>query len=155
MPCTSPKPLAHQSPREVPAHPRRTLDTVESPLSPPVRPGSYVPLTGPFRGSGGFRARLHLPTPFLVAIQDRLPRLLHVIGDDQALEVIGRDLALAEYRPLDPIQQPLPIRAAEQDHWEILNLPRLDQGQRLEQLVQRAEAARKDDERLRVLDEHR
>src|SRR5687767_5418287 len=104
---------------------------------------------------GGLGARLHLPTPIFVAVEDRLARLLHVVGDDQALEVARRDLPFDQQRALDPIQQPLPVRAPEQDHREVLDLPRLDQRERLEQLVQRAEAAREDDKSLRVLDEHR
>jgi hypothetical protein len=48
-----------------------------------------------------------------------------------------------------------PELAAHEDHRELVDLAGLHEGQRLEQLVHRPEAAGADDERLRVLDEHR
>ena len=49
---------------------------------------------------------------------------------------------------------PVPVVLAVQHHREVLDLAGLDQRQRLEQLVERPEAAREDDEALGVLDEH-
>ena len=49
---------------------------------------------------------------------------------------------------------PRPVVAAHQDHREVLDLAGLDQGQRLEQLVERPEPARVDHERVGVLHEH-
>ena len=60
-----------------------------------------------------------------------------------------------QHRALDPVVQPLPVARAEEHDRELRDLLRLHQGQRLEQLVERAEPARQADERLRVLDEHR
>jgi hypothetical protein len=45
-------------------------------------------------------------------------------------------------------------RVAEQDDGEIADLAGLDEGERLEQLIHGAKAAREDDEGLGVLDEH-
>ena len=47
-----------------------------------------------------------------------------------------------------------PVLGAEEHHREVEDLPGLDQRQRLEQLVERAEAAGEDDERLGRLHEH-
>ena len=55
----------------------------------------------------------------------------------------------------DPVQQPLPVRAADEDDREADHLVRLDEGQRLEELVERAEPAGQHDEPLGVLHEHR
>ena len=55
----------------------------------------------------------------------------------------------------DPVVEPAPVVAAEQDDGELGDLLGLHQRERLEQLVQRAEAAREAHERLRVLHEHR
>ena len=55
----------------------------------------------------------------------------------------------------DPVEQPLPVIAAEEDDREVEHLAGLDQGQRLEQLVQGPEAAGEHDEPLRRLHEHR
>ena len=57
-------------------------------------------------------------------------------------------------RWLQPVEQPGPIGAAHEHDREVADLPGLDQGERLEQLVERAEAAREDHERARVADEH-
>ena len=51
--------------------------------------------------------------------------------------------------------RPRPVVRAEEDDGEVRDLPRLDQRQRLEELVERAEAAREDDEALGGLHEHR
>ena len=48
-----------------------------------------------------------------------------------------------------------PVVPAEEDDRELIDLAGLDERQRLERFVERAEAAGEDDERVRVLDEHR
>ena len=54
-----------------------------------------------------------------------------------------------------PVEEPVPVVGAEEDDGEVLDLAGLDERHGLEQLVERAEAAREDDEALGVLDEHR
>ena len=54
---------------------------------------------------------------------------------------------------LDELEQTLPVLGAHQHDGEALDLACLDQGQRLEQLVHRAEAARQRDEAVGVLEE--
>src|SRR5205814_1464013 len=85
----------------------------------------------------------------------RLRRLARIVGHQDEIEIAGRDLAFAEHARLEPADEARPIGAAEHDHRELVDLAGLDERQRLERLVERAEAARKDDERARVLDEHR
>ena len=53
-----------------------------------------------------------------------------------------------------PVDEPLPVGAPEQDDREVADLAGLAQRGRLEQLVERAEPAREDDERARVAHEH-
>ena len=67
----------------------------------------------------------------------------HVIGDGQQVQVLWADLLLVERLVPDPLQQPVPVVLPVQDDGEVLDLASLDQGQRLEQLIQRAEAARR------------
>ena len=66
----------------------------------------------------------------------------------------GVDRRLREQRRADPVDHARPVLGAHQDHREVLHLLRLDQGERLEQLVERPVAARKDHERVGVLHEH-
>ena len=54
-----------------------------------------------------------------------------------------------------PVEQPRPVLGADEDDREVADLAGLDEGQRLEQLVERAEAAGQDHERVGVLHEHR
>src|ERR1700747_2125637 len=53
-----------------------------------------------------------------------------------------------------PVEQTLPVRRAEKDDRKVLDLSRLRESERLEELIERAEAARKDDEPSGVLHEH-
>ena len=64
-------------------------------------------------------------------------------------------IAAAEQRPRDPVEHPAPSsRVPIRTTGKSLDLARLDQRQRLEQLVERPEAARQDHERVGVLHEH-
>src|SRR6185437_8759740 len=74
--------------------------------------------------------------------------------DREQVLVTGADHAASQHAVPDPGHQARPVAAAHQHDRELGYLARLDQGQRLEQLVQRAEPAGQHDERLRVLDEH-
>src|SRR5205823_7931083 len=69
---------------------------------------------------------------------------------------VGRtDLSLAQHPALEPADETAPVALPEEDHGEMIELARLDQYQRLEELVERPESARKDEERGRILHEHR
>ena len=61
----------------------------------------------------------------------------------------------ASWTVAHPVEHPLPVGGPDEDHREVADLARLDQGQALEELVQRPEPARQDDERVGVLHEHR
>src|SRR3546814_10074867 len=61
--------------------------------------------------------------------------------------ILRRDDAFLDHRL--EIDDPPPPGFAEQQNRDRIDLPRLDQGQRLEQFVHRAEAAREADQRLR------
>src|SRR4051812_38392117 len=101
------------------------------------------------------RYLVRLPALVAVAIDDQPLRLLDRIGDHQQAEGLGGNLPFRQHCVLDPAPQPAPVRAAEEDDREVLDLAGLDQGQRLEEFVECAKPAGKDDERRRVLDEHR
>src|SRR5688572_28401820 len=91
------------------------------------------------------------PTRYRSFLVRRLPRLHDRVGsfrgvvrEQHQVHVAGRDLALDEDAGLKPANEPRPVVAAEEDHGELIDLPRLDERERLEQLVQRAEAAGED-----------
>src|SRR6185436_20760213 len=63
--------------------------------------------------------------------------------------------SLAQHARLQPAQESRPVIAAEKNDGESVDLTRLNQRQRLEQLVESSESAREDNECHRVLDEHR
>ena len=81
--------------------------------------------------------------------------LVEVVGEVHEVEVLRRDLALGEHRVAQPAEQAAPVRRAHEHDGERRDLAGLHQGERLEQLVEGAEAAGEDDERLGVLHEHR
>src|SRR3954451_23749465 len=83
-----------------------------------------------------------------------LDHLVEVIADDEQVEVLRGDHALAEGALAQPVDQPVPVGRVDQADRELVDLAGLDQRQRLEELVERAEAAGQDDERVRVADEH-
>src|SRR6478672_9505413 len=92
----------------------------------------------------------------------RLPRLDHrvrgflrIVGEQNKIQVPRRDLGLAKHSRLDPTNQPGPVVSSEHDDGKLVNLARLNERERLECFIERAEAAGKDDEGVRVLDEHR
>jgi AcrR family transcriptional regulator len=67
---------------------------------------------------------------------------------------VRHDLAALERRAAQPVEKPLPVGGCEQHDREVADLARLAQRRGLEQLVERAEAARERDERARVAHEH-
>ena len=65
--------------------------------------------------------------------------LVDVVGDRQHVQVGSAYLALRGDRVAQPVEQPVPVRRAEQHDRERRDLLRLHQGQRLEELVEGAE----------------
>ena len=82
---------------------------------------------------------------------DAVPGLLGGLAIGEQLEVVGRDHAFLDQRL--EIDHPLPEFAAEEQDRHRLDLAGLDQGQQLERLVERAEAAREDRHRARAQQE--
>ncbi len=85
---------------------------------------------------------------------DRFDHLGRIVGHREQVEVAIGDGAVREQGRAHPIEESGPVRAADEDHREVPDLARLDERQRLEQLVERPESAGQDDEPVRVLDEH-
>src|SRR5688500_11081874 len=85
----------------------------------------------------------------------RVRRFSRIVGENHEIDVARPDLPLGQHPSLQPPYEARPVRPAEENHRELIDLPGLDQRHRLEQLVERTETARKDDERNGVLDEHR
>ena len=80
---------------------------------------------------------------------------MRVVRQSEQREILGRDHAVGERAAAHPLEQRGPVRLTDQHDREVEHLAGLDQGQRLEQLVGRAEAAREDAEALGRLHEHR
>ena len=85
----------------------------------------------------------------------RLDRLGGHVGDADELEVGRRDEPFLEHAGADPVEHRRPVSGIAEHHREAADLAGLDQRQRLEQLVERAEAAGEDHEPLGGLHEHR
>src|SRR5918994_5316777 len=80
--------------------------------------------------------------------------LERVVGERPELEVLGRDVALAEHALAHPVHEPAPVVGPDEDHRELGDLARLDERERLPELVHRPVAAGEDDEAAGVADEH-
>src|SRR5262245_384713 len=85
----------------------------------------------------------------------RLSRLVWIVREQNEIEIAWRDLLLAGHAGLQPPDETRPVVSPEHDHRELIDLSRLNEGERLEAFVERAETAGEDDERVRVFDEHR
>ena len=72
----------------------------------------------------------------------------------QHREISGGDASLGEHAGAQPLQQAIPLAIAEEDHREVADRRGLDQRERLEALVERPVAARRDDKSAGVADEH-
>ena len=90
-----------------------------------------------------------------MGINDDLRRFGGIVRQQQQVEIAGRHLTFSHQTRADPANQSGPIVAAEQDHRELINFSGLDQREGLEQFIQCTEPTWEDDERIRVLDEHR
>jgi len=84
----------------------------------------------------------------------KVTHLRRVVGEPQQFEVVGRDVPLGEHPLGHPVDEPAPVVGAHEHDRELSDLPGLDEGERLPELVHRSEAARKDDEPAGVADEH-
>ena len=91
----------------------------------------------------------------LLGLDHHRDGLVDVVGDPEHLQVGSDDLAVGQHGVAEPVDQPGPVRRADQHDRERRDLLGLHQGQRLEQLVEGAEAAGQHDEALGVLHEHR
>jgi len=80
--------------------------------------------------------------------------LLGIVRDGEQVEVVRADVALAEHVVADPVDHLAPVVGAHEDDRELDDLPGLDQRERLEELVHRAEPAREHDEAAGVANEH-
>jgi hypothetical protein len=80
---------------------------------------------------------------FVCAVPD-LEQLIVAVGDQTALD----------QHFVDPLRQSQPVFAARQDHREPMDLPRLHQRHRLEDLVQRPASTRKQHEHRGALHQH-
>ena len=78
-----------------------------------------------------------------------------VVGDEHEVQVLRRDLAGRHHGVADPLEEAAPVLGAEEDDGEVPDLVRLDERERLEELVHRPEPPGEDDEGTRVLHEHR
>src|SRR2546430_162365 len=96
-----------------------------------------------------------LPGAALPRLSDDGDRFARRVGGVEQVQVRRRDLPLPGDPIAQPVGHPLPVRPPEQDHRKMAHLAGLDQRQRLEQLVHRAETAGEHDERRRVLHKHR
>ena len=97
--------------------------------------------------------RRDLGAAAVVALDHRLDCLVRIVGDVQKVEVVRRDHPVGEQLAPDPVEQVVPVVGVEEHDGEVQHLAGLDQRQRLEQLVERAEAAGEDDEALARLHE--
>jgi hypothetical protein len=102
------------------------------------------------------RRRLCAAAPLRIIrrTHNQVTHLIDRVADNQQIDVGSGDLARRENRFAHPVQQPIPVRAVEQNDRKVAHLPGLHQRQRLEQLIERTESAGEDHERLSILDQH-
>src|SRR5690349_19014821 len=81
--------------------------------------------------------------------------LMRIVRENHQVDVSRGDLSLGKNARLQPSEQARPVMPSEQDHGELKYLARLNESDRLEQFVESPEAARENDERRRIFDEHR
>ena len=78
--------------------------------------------------------------------------LFNTVGDEDQVE-IGRGDCAVDHHAVKQVSQGSPVDRSNQDHGKVADLPGLHEREGLEQLVDRADAARQHDERIGVLDE--
>jgi hypothetical protein len=87
--------------------------------------------------------------------RDEGDRLDRVVGHMEQVDVRLRDRAGGQLDVAHPGEEAVPVGVTHEDDREVPDLAGLDEGERLEQLVERPEPAGHDHERVRVLHEHR
>src|SRR3954469_22648947 len=108
----------------------------------------------PIRAPYLLRGLALLARPAMLDGVHREMAVVEVVGDHERLDVARRDVAAGLHRVAQPVDQAAPVAAVEQHDREVTDLLRLAQGRGLEELVERAEAARQHHEPARVADEH-
>src|SRR4051794_30867217 len=81
---------------------------------------------------------------------DDLDDVVEVVADDEEIHVLPRDHPVGQGALAQPVDQAAPVRRVHEADGELADLAGLDEGQGLEELVERAEAAWQDHERVRV-----
>ena len=109
---------------------------------------------GDYCASAFCGCRGHLGATAFVALAHDRDRLAEVVRAVEELLVLGADHLVRQHGALDEVEQPLPEAGADEDDREVEHLVRLHQRQRLEELVERPEAAREEHEALGRLHEH-
>src|SRR3972149_4941645 len=82
------------------------------------------------------------------------PRRPRRRGEPREAQPPGRDPLIGEHPAPHPAEQAAPVATIEEEHGEVVDLPRLDERECLEELVHGAEAAGEDHEGLAVFHEH-
>ena len=82
------------------------------------------------------------PAPRMIAVDQHVAGLLDRVGDDQEVQVLARNRPFLEQRGHDPVEKSRPVGLTKENDRKPVDLVRLDERERLEQLVERAEAAR-------------
>ena len=96
-----------------------------------------------------------MPVHGLRVIADHdVANLLRLVDDVNAVHILLGDVVHGQHAVAQPADEAGPVLTAEEDHREVGDLLGLDQHQRAEELIERAEAAGECHEGLGVLDEH-
>src|SRR5215211_4750115 len=120
----------------------------------PCRQAGRLRRRGPGRLPGRLGARLRPARPPHRRAGHQLHDVGRVVGHRQELDVPRRDLPLPEQPLAHPVDQAAPVVTSDQHDREVEHLARLDQRERLEQLVERPEPTRQHHEAARVAHEH-
>src|SRR3954470_17895855 len=99
------------------------------------------------------RSRMCREALILGTTKDRRGDVVGVVADLEQVHVLGADLPALEQSLADPVHEPGPVVAAHQHDREVADLVGLAERDRLEQLVERAEAAGQHHEADRVAHE--
>src|SRR6266853_1843089 len=98
---------------------------------------------------------MHLPEGYDMAIREHGPNLSGIIREEQQACILRHDFFGVQHGVTNPVYQACPeLRIVENDG-EISDLLRLNEQQRLEEFVHCSKPAWKNDESIRVFDEHR